>query len=85
MKRSGSSPAGWRYAFVFETWRTGTAGGANGSRHTGIPVNERAPSVTPVIGVLAGDRLAALGLSPFTWWYWRASFQADSTASEPPR
>ena len=44
---SPCSPSSGRNWFVQETWRTGIAGGPNGSFMPGTPVNDSAPSVTP--------------------------------------
>src|SRR5205823_10397597 len=36
------------------------------------------PATTEIYTLSLHDAL------PISWWYWRASFHADSTASEPP-
>ena len=47
-----------------------------------MPLIERAPIVVPWYATCR--ETAFQRRSPRTEWYWRASFQADSTASEPP-
>ncbi len=48
-----------------------------------MPVIESAPKVVPWYAVSREMILVFSGL-PVSLWYWRASFHADSTASEPP-
>ena len=47
-----------------------------------MPLMESAPIVVPWYA--RRRETAFQRRSPRAWWYWRASFQADSTASEPP-
>ncbi len=47
-----------------------------------MPLIESAPIVVPWYAVRRAT--AFQRRSPRAWWYWRASFHADSTASEPP-
>ncbi len=48
-----------------------------------MPVIESAPKVVPWYAVSREMIFVFSGL-PVSLWYWRESFQADSTASEPP-
>ncbi len=67
---------------MLRTWITSGTSGSNGARSAGIPLIESAPIVVPWYAVRRAT--AFHRRSPFAMWYWRASFHADSTASEPP-
>ena len=67
---------------MLRTWSTSGTSGSNGARSAGMPLIESAPIVVPWYAMRRAT--AFQRRSPRAWWYWRASFQADSTASEPP-
>ncbi len=61
---------------------TSGTSGSNGARNAGMPLIESAPIVVPWY---ASRRDTAFQRrSPRAMWYCRASFHADSTASDPP-
>ena len=70
---------------MLETCRTSGTSGWNGSRMPGTPVSESAPNVVPWYAMCLAIALYRLpGCAPRAMWNCRASFHADSTASEPP-
>jgi hypothetical protein len=68
---------------VFGTWKAPGTSGSNIVRSGVMPVTESAPKVVPWYAVSRAMILVRSG-SPFSLWNWRASFHADSTASDPP-
>ena len=67
---------------MFRTCSTSGTSGSYGFFSAGIPLIESAPIVVPWYAVRRA--IAFQRRSPRAAWYWRASFHADSTASEPP-
>jgi hypothetical protein len=61
---------------------TSGTSGSNGVRNGVTPLIESAPIVVPWYA--SRREIAFQRRSPRAAWYWRASFHADSTASEPP-
>ena len=57
--------------------------GSNGVRSSGMPVMDSAPMDVPWYAMERLMTFVRCGC-PMMRKYWRASFQADSTASEPP-
>ena len=57
--------------------------GSNGVLRSGSPVIDSAPMVVPWYAMSRLMTLVRCGC-PVIRKYWRASFQADSTASDPP-
>ena len=69
---------------MLHTCKAPGVSGSNGARNAGMPVMASAPSVVPWYAVLRAITLWRPALADRRWKYWRASFHADSTASEPP-
>ena len=67
---------------MFDTCSTSGTSGSNGVRRSVQPLIESAPIVVPWYATRRA--IAFQRRSPRAVWYWRASFQAASTASEPP-
>ena len=67
---------------MFQTWSVSGTRGSKGAFSEAIPLIESAPMVVPWYAMRRP--IAFQRRSPRAAWYWRASFQADSTASEPP-
>ena len=79
---ASSLPSGCRYRLVLGTCEAPGVRGSNGVRTDGIPVMASAPRVVPWYAVSRAMTLYRWP-SPLARKYWRANFQADSTASLP--
>ena len=67
---------------MLRTWITSGTSGSNGVRSAATPLIDSAPMVVPWYAIRRDT--AFQRRSPRAACHWRASFHADSTASEPP-